>query len=304
VVIGRIEHRALGAAAGLALDRLLGEPPAAIHPVAAFGRLMGRVEARWYADDRSAGARYAAAGAAVGWTATCALPIPIAVSVTAAGRELRRAAGHVRDALDTDDLELARARVPALVGRDPTVLDASGLAAAVIESLAENSVDAVVAPAWWAVVGGSGAAGAYRAVNTMDAMVGNRSERYANFGQASAHLDDLVNLGPARLTALLVAGVRPRATRAIRRAVCEHAPAHPSPNAGVAEAAFAAALGCQLGGALHYDGRREDRPRLGWGPRPVPADIDRAMRLASHVELALVGLLVALAIGVRWARCR
>jgi adenosylcobinamide-phosphate synthase len=226
------------------------------------------------------------------------------VSATAAGRELRRAAGLVRDALGADDLALARARVPALVGRDPSQLDASGLAAAVIESLAENSVDAVVAPTWWAVVGGSGAAGAYRAVNTMDAMVGNRSARYANFGRASARLDDLMNLGPARLTALLVAGVRPHARRNIQRAVREHAPAHPSPNAGVAEAAFAAALGRQLGGPLEYDGRREDRPHLGWGPRPAPADIDRAVTLASHVELALVGVLLTVALGVRWARCR
>jgi adenosylcobinamide-phosphate synthase len=265
---------------------------------------MGRIETHVYADDPAAGAKYAAAGAAIGWAATGALPVPLAVAVAAAGRELRRAAALVRDALHGDDLELARERVPALVGRDPSRLDASGLSAAVIESLAENSVDAVVAPVWWAVIGGSGAVGAYRAVNTMDAMVGNRSARYVNFGRASARADDFMNLGPARLTALLVAGVRPRARGAILHAVREHAPAHPSPNAGVAEAAFAAALGRQLGGPLQYAGRREDRPHLGWGPRPVPADIDRAVTLAAHVELALVALLLAVALGARWARCR
>lgn len=300
-VVGR---RALGAAAGLLLDRALGEPPAEVHPVAAFGNLMARVEAGVYADDRAAGVRYTAVGAAVGWVATRALPVPVAVSMTAAGRELRRAARTVRDALNADDLALARARVPALVGRDPEPLDASGLAAAVIESLAENSVDAVVAPAWWAVVGGAGAVGAYRAVNTMDAMVGHRSARYADFGWASARFDDLLNLGPARLTAALVAVVRPLACREVRRAVREHAPAHPSPNAGVAEAAFAAALGRELGGPLEYDGRREHRPTLGWGPRPVPGDIDRAIALASQVEVALVGLLLAVALGARRARCR
>jgi adenosylcobinamide-phosphate synthase len=306
-VISRIEHRALGTAAGLALDRWLGEPPAAVHPVAAFGRLMGRIERRVYADDRPAGASYTGAGVMVGWTATCALPTALAVYVTAAGRELRHTAAHIRDALYDEDLELARRRVPALVGRDPTHLDASGLAAAVIESLAENTVDAVVAPAWWALMGGAGAAGAYRAVNTMDAMVGNRSARYQQFGWASARLDDLANLGPARLTALLVAGVRPRSRGAILRAVQQQAPAHPSPNAGVAEAAFAVALGRELGGPLEYEGRHEDRPRLGGGPRPDARDIDRAIALASHVELALIGLLLSIAMVTRalgWARRR
>lgn len=300
----RVERRMLGAAAGLVLDRLVGEPPDAIHPVAGFGRVMTEAERRWYEPDRRAGMRHAAAGAALGWVTTCAIPVPVVVYATAAGRELRDAAGRVRDALEAGDVALARERVPALVGRDPTHLDSSGLAAAVIESLAENSVDAVVAPVWWAVACGAGGAGAYRAVNTMDAMVGHRSDRYAEFGWASARLDDLVNLGPSRLTALLVVAVSPRACRAVRRAVAEQARSHPSPNAGVAEAAFAVALGRELGGPLRYGERLEDRPRLGWGPRPTTADIDRAIALASQVELALVALLLAGGLGLRWARRR
>src|SRR5207237_8243613 len=125
-----------------------------------------------------------------------------AVAISAAGRELRTTAARVRDALAAGDLETARALVPALVGRDPTALDASGLAAAVIESLAENTVDAVVAPALWAVAAGAPGALGYRAVNTMDAMVGHRSARYGRYGWASARLDDAANFVPRRAAAV------------------------------------------------------------------------------------------------------
>ncbi len=209
----------------------------------------------------------------------------------------------MRNALHEGDVDQARVLVPALVGRDPSALDASGLAAAVIESLAENTVDAVVAPALWAVAAGAPGALAYRAVNTMDAMVGHRSARYVRFGWASARLDDVANFLPARATALLVMLVRPGTVAAIREAVQTDARAHPSPNAGVAEAAFAAALGVQLGGPLRYGTRTECRPLLGRGPRPQPADIDRAIVLASQVELALVALLLGLGIARRaWKR--
>jgi len=300
----RMQQRALGAACGLLADRAFGEPPAALHPVAAFGRLMNAVERVGYAPSRAAGVRYTAVGVAVGLAAGGALPTAVVVAGAAAGRALRLAAVGVRDALVASDLERARALVPTLVGRDPSDLDASGLAAAVIESLAENTVDAVVAPVWWAVAAGPGAAGAYRALNTMDAMVGHRSERYAQFGWASARLDDLANLVPARLTALLIAAVRPRARTAIARALRGQAPAHPSPNAGVAEAAFAGALGVELGGPVRYGNRHEERPRLGTGPRPSVRDIDRALALASHVELALVGVLAVIGVArpPRWHR--
>src|SRR5690606_15478706 len=141
-----------------------------------------------------------------------------------------------------------REALPALVGRDPTHLDASEISAAVIESLAENTVDAVIAPAFWGLIAGAPGAWSYRAVNTMDAMVGHRSDRYLRFGWSSARLDDLANLVPARLTAALVMLCRPRQTRAVTTAVRRDGRKHPSPNAGVAEAAFAAALGVQLGG--------------------------------------------------------
>ena len=287
-----VSTRMVGAAVGLLADRALGEPPSEIHPVAAFGRLMTSLEAATYAPTRPAGARYAALGLGLGYGVGMLLPTAVVVELAAAGNALRGAAVEVRDALAASDLDRARALVPTLVGRDPSALDPSGLAAAVIESLAENTVDAVVAPVWWAVVGGSGAGSAYRAVNTMDAMVGHHSERYEDFGWASARLDDVANYVPARLTALLTACVRPGAAKQIAHAVRAHAPAHPSPNAGVAEAAFAAALAVELGGPLRYGTRAEDRPRLGVGPRPMVDDIDRAIALASHVELALVGILL------------
>jgi adenosylcobinamide-phosphate synthase len=160
--------------------------------------------------------------------------------------------------------------------------------------VAENTVDAIVAPALWgAAAGGPGALG-YRAVNTLDAMVGHHSARYERYGWASARLDDAAGWIPARATALLVAGVRPAAATAVWTAVRRDAPRHPSPNAGVAEAAFAAALGLRLGGTNVYDGRVEVRPPLGDGPPPETADIARAVRLSSDVAwlltVALAGL--------------
>jgi adenosylcobinamide-phosphate synthase len=285
----RLARNARLVALGLLLDRAMGEPPARAHPIAGFGTVMNEVERVVYRDDRAAGVAYTAIGVGVGAVSGAIARSPlIVVATVAAGNELRRAAARVRDQLQADDLAEARSLLPALVGRDPSALDASGIAAAVIESLAENSVDAVVAPAFWGVLGGAPGAAAYRAVNTMDAMVGHTSPHYRRFGWSAARLDDVANYVPARITALLVALVRPRRTQQVAHAVITQAGAHPSPNAGVAEAAFAGALGIELGGTVRYGERVEDRPRLGSGPRPTVADIDRAIALASHVELALV----------------
>ena len=289
----RVSDRSGAAAVGLLVDRVAGEPPAPVHPVAAFGRAMGWVERGLYRDSRHAGVAYTATGCALGVLAAATVPAAVVVAGAAAGRELRRTALGIGSALAAGEIERARTLVPALVGRDPSALDVSGLAAAVIESVAENTVDAVVAPVWWASVAGGTGAAVYRALNTMDAMVGHRSPRYERFGWASARLDDVANFVPARVTALLVALLRPGAARAVRRAVRDQAGAHPSPNAGVAEAAFAAVLGRELGGPLRYGDRHEDRPRLGWGPRPTPADIPRAVGLSSQIELALLGALAA-----------
>jgi adenosylcobinamide-phosphate synthase len=266
---------------------------------------MGYVESAVYDDTHAAGAVYALLGTAIGAvTGALARSTGFAVGVSVAGHELRRAAWSVRDALLIGDLAQARALLPALVGRDPSSLDESGVASAVVESLAENSVDAVVAPALWAFAAGAPGALAYRAVNTMDAMVGHRSDRYARFGTWSARADDAANYVPARVTAVLVGIARARHAPRVWQAVRDGAPLHPSPNAGVAEAAFAGALGVQLGGALRYGERVEHRPILGAGPRPQPKDISRAVRLADDVELLLAGAAGAVAVAnpPRWRR--
>ncbi|HUC36801.1 MAG TPA: adenosylcobinamide-phosphate synthase CbiB [Acidimicrobiales bacterium] len=287
---------ASAAAAGMLADLVLGEPPEQIHPVALFGRAMGLVERSAYRDSRVAGGLHCALGAGVGMACGLLTPTAVATFVAVGGRELERAARRVQGALESGDLEGARRLLPALVGRDPAGLDEKEVVRAVVESVAENTVDAVVAPALWAALAGAPGALGYRAVNTLDAMVGHRSERYGSYGWASARLDDLAGWVPARVTAGLVAMVRPRAAGAVRRAVRIQAPAHPSPNSGVAEAAFAAALGVRLGGQNRYGENVELRPNLGTGRAPERADIERSVALARDVGVALAVLLAAVGI--------
>ncbi len=294
--MNRLGKRCVAVAAGLVLDRLVGEPPADVHPVASFGRTMERVEEALWADRRLNGAVYALSGAVMGAIAgSAAGSTAVATWAVASGRELRRVASRIGELAGSGDLAEARAELPSLVGRDTSELDASGIAAAVIESLAENSVDAVIAPAFWAAVAGAPGAAAYRAINTMDAMVGRRDERYGNFGWAAARLDDVANYVPARIFAGLVAVLRADRAREILAAVRRDATAHPSPNAGVAEAAMAAAMGRELGGPLRYGTVTEDRPLLGDGPRPGPEDVPTAVRIADQAEWVAVTIL-----GLAW----
>jgi adenosylcobinamide-phosphate synthase len=296
-----IGSRAGAVAIGLLVDGVLGEPPASVHPVARFGQAMARADERWWADRRSAGVRHAALGvapaAALGLVADRAAgPFPALSGTTAlaaAGRSLFAACRDVADALEVGDVAAARALLPTLVGRDPDGLDEKDMARAVIESLAENLSDAVVASAFWGVCAGTPGVLAHRAANTLDAMVGHRSARYERFGWAAARLDDLLAWPAARLTALLVVLAAPERTGEIWHAVRHQAPAHPSPNAGVAEAAFAGALGLRLGGTSSYGGRSEIRPPLGTGRSPESTDIRRALDLARRVVIQLELLLLA-----------
>jgi len=291
--------RCRGAAVGLVLDRIVGEPPARVHPVVAFGRVMRRVEGALWSDSRWRGAAHAAIGSTLGVAAGSAFPTALATTVAVAGRQLADEARAVSAALAAGDLDAARGILPALVGRDVAELDEKDVARAAIESVAENTVDAVVAPALWAAVAGGRGALGYRAVNTLDAMVGHRRPRYGRYGWASARLDDVAGWVPARTTALLVAAVRPDAAPDVWRAVRRDARAHPSPNAGVAEAAFAAALGLRLGGENRYADRVELRPSLGDGRPPVASDVLAAVRLSGDVTWALAG---ALAVAGWWPR--
>jgi adenosylcobinamide-phosphate synthase len=288
-------RQAIAAGAALALDRALGEPPLPdrAHPVALFGAAMTALERRVYDDRRARGALLAAAGVGLAGAAGAVIGSPLVAGyVSTAGRGLHAAALGVAAALEGGDLPAARSLLPSLVGRDAAALDAPGIARAAVESVAENTTDAIVAPALWTAAAGPVGAFVHRAGDTLDSMVGYRDDRYRRFGLASARLDDALAWGPARATAALVALARPRQASAVARAVRRDAPRHPSPNAGVAEAAFAAALGLRLGGANRYGGIVDDRPFLGSGRAPEARDVTAAVALSRDVTWLLAALLV------------
>ena len=299
--------RALGLALGFAADRVLGDP-ARWHPVAGFGRVATALEQTTYADGRGPGAAHVAllvgGVLAVGTVAERGPRTLVTAAATWAvlgGRSLDREAAAVADLLATGRLDDARERLTHLVGRDTTRLDEAEVARATIESLAENTSDAVVAPLVCGALAGVPGLLGYRAANTLDAMIGHRNARYERFGWAAARLDDLLNLPGSRLTAALatlLGGDRTAARRAWRR----DAGQHPSPNAGPVEAAFAGALGVRLGGTTVYAGRVEQRPVLGDGRPPGQHDISRAIELAGRVGRAAA--VVAVVIALRPSRRR
>jgi adenosylcobinamide-phosphate synthase len=295
----------------VAADALAGDPQRG-HPVAVFGAAAAALQERLYADSRPRGAAYTAAcvlaaaapaAAAAGLTRRRPwLSLAAAAAATWAvtgARSLAGEAAGIGRALDGGDLAGARAALPRLCGRDPSGLGEKDIARAVVESVAENSSDAIVAPLLWGAVAGLPGLTGYRAVNTLDAMVGHRTPRLARFGWASARLDDVANWIPARLTALLTAACAPAvggSPAAAWRAAVRYGGQHPSPNSGWCEAAFAGALGVRLGGTNSYAGRAEHRPELGDGRAPEPADIARSIRLCRAVTAASTVTAVALAL--------
>ncbi len=277
-------------ARGVVLDLALGEPPDAVpHPVALFGSFMLGVERRLYRDSRAAGLVHATVGVAVGRPrrrAPPARPPPPPTWPSPDASSTAPPSTSPPPSTPATSTGPGPSSPPSPAATRPASTRPR-VARAVVESVAENTVDAVVAPALWAaVLGGAGALG-YRAVNTLDSMVGHRSDRYHRYGWASARLDDAANWLPARATAALVAAVRPHRAADVWRTVRRDAPAHPSPNAGVAEAAFAAALGLRLGGVNRYGDRVEHRAPLGRGRPPDRHDIHHAVRLSRDVSLAL-----------------
>ena len=214
------------------------------------------------------------------------------------GQSLRTEALAVLRLLHQGDLPAARQRLTHLVGRDTSTLEPDEIVRAVVESVAENTSDAVVAPLLAGAVFGVPGLLGYRAANTLDAMVGHHSARYERFGWASARLDDLLNLAPARCTGLLVGLFAPLVGGKpidAARAWARDAAAHPSPNAGVVESSFAGALGVTLGGRNVYQGRVEQRPGLGTGRAPAKADIVRSVKLADVVGWAALAAAILLA---------
>ena len=302
---------ALGLALGWAADAVIGDP-ARHHPVATFGRAAQRLETTMWEPSRVAG---------VAFVLTLVVPVAVAMAVAEAalrrdrrahlvlmgivmwtvlgGRSLGHEARRLGDAVERGDLAEARRIAPALMGRDPCQLDESELCRGAVESVAENTADAVVGPLLWAALAGPAGAVAYRAANTLDAMVGHRDDRYERFGWAAARLDDLLTWPAARLSAALsvllaplVCGDSRRGWQTLRR----YGARHPSPNAGRLEAAFAGVFGVQLGGTNRYGDRVENRPIIGEGPRAGVDTVRRSVRLSRLVGAAVLPLCALIAL--------
>lgn len=304
----RLEYQIVAA---MALDAVLGDPRWLPHPIRAIGALAARMEAltrTLIPSARAAGVLTAivvvgSAGAAVALLVRAAAAIHpaagdavsiVLIAFTLAARDLGVHALNVQRALERGDLPEARRNAALMVSRDTGALDEGETARAAVESVAENTVDGLTAPLLFAVLGGPVAAMMYKAVNTLDSMFGYRTERYLKFGWASARLDDVVNYFPARITAALVpvaaaiAGTRP--VRALRVLVRD-GNKHPSPNAGLTEAAMAGALGVRLGGVSSYFGVASTKPFLGDPLEPLAkGHVRRAVTLMAVTYLLAAGI--------------
>lgn len=301
----------------MAVDALLGWPSwlfARIgHPVTWLGRLIGVIDAGWNRDSDPPALRRAAgvAGAsvviaisvAVGWMLQVLLPTVwlqiVLVGVLSwplvALRSLHDHVAAVAAPLLAGDIAGAREAVSRIVGRDPTALDEAGIARAAIESLAENASDGIVAPVFWGAVFGLPGILGYKAINTLDSMIGHRSERHEAFGWAAARIDDVANFIPARLTGFLFVLLAPRRSEALS-CMTRDARRHRSPNAGWPEAAMAGALGVRLSGPRIYHGSTTDEPWLNEGARdPLARDIAEALTVYRRAILLLAGMLAILA---------
>jgi len=301
-------------AAAIVIDWCVGDPPRLPHPVVGIGKLIGLLERLLL---RGSGSRtvtrlkgavlaltVVAATALMMW-GLCLLAYRIHpwagfavnawfISTTIAVKGLKDAAMLVYEPLRQGDLAQARKMVGRIVGRDTDGLEEREVARAAVETVAENTVDAFVAPLFFALIGAAPLAMLYRAANTLDSMVGYKNEKYRDFGWASARLDDALNWIPARVTgallALTAACSRNASGRRAWRAIRAFAHLHPSPNSGIPEAAVAGALGVELGGTNRYGGVVSERARLGWSLRPLEADdIVRTVRLMYGVSCWLAG---------------
>lgn len=303
------------------LDLLVGDPHYPLHPVRLMGGLIARLEQLFRRRRNPSPAYLRGAGIAtvlltVGISAAAAagllalanaagrLPALLCsvflVYSCIAIRDLRVAAERVRRALLANDLPAARAQLALIVGRDTRTLGRRGVVRAAVETVAEGTCDGIIAPLCFAALGGPVLAIAYRAINTLDSLIGHKEEPYLHFGWCAARLDDAANYLPARLAALLLAGAtlfesRGRYCRSPRQALAtagRDAGRHASPNAGWPEAAVAGALGVQLGGTSYYDGQPHCQPALGEPFRPPEADdIARASRLMAGAALGFCALL-------------
>jgi adenosylcobinamide-phosphate synthase len=303
-----VRATALELLCGVALDLAVGDPRWLPHPVRGFGWLVARLERMWRASRlplRLAGVFFfvtAVGGAALAVTATMLyIPRPWIsiywIFALLAIRDLDVEAARVIASLRRNDLDNARRMLSFIVGRDTAALEPPEILRATIETIAENLCDGVIAPLFYLALGGPVAMACYKAINTLDSMVGYRSERYREFGWASARMDDLANWIPARLSALLIwiaAAVSGCDARRAMAITLRDARLQPSPNAGYPEAAVAGALGIRLGGLNFYQGIASRKPYLG--------DARQALDLAAYrkTRVLLYGsslLMVLLAVG-------
>lgn len=301
-------------AVAIGLDALLGWPDWLVarigHPVIWLGALIGALDARWNrASDSPSLRRVAGVAAALiviivaaglGWavqslmisTWSRIVVIGILAMPFIAARSLYEHVAAVAGPLLAGDVAAARAAVAMIVGRDPAKLDDAAVARAAIESLAENTSDGILAPVFWGALFGLPGIIGYKAINTLDSMIGHRTDRHKDFGWASARIDDVANLVPARLTGLLFAlmSAHPKDALACMLRDARH---HRSLNAGWPEAAMAGALGLRLCGPRFYHGELADEPWLNGGAGdPKPGDVMRALKLYVRAMICLGGLLV------------
>ncbi|MBS0565382.1 MAG: cobalamin biosynthesis protein CobD [Proteobacteria bacterium] len=302
--------------AALAIDAAVGWPAVVFamigHPVTWLGRLITRLE-KWLnlagtdEDDRRL-AGVAAALLVIVLSVIVALVVQWLLPETLGGllvsallawpllaaRSLFTHVAAVARPLASGDLTAARAEVAKIVGRDPARLDEAGVARAALESLAENASDGVIAPLFWGAIFGLPGIAAYKAINTLDSMIGHKTPRHLAFGWAAARIDDVANLIPARLTGLLFAATSPNAPAALACMVHD-AGKHRSPNAGWPEAALAASLGVRLSGPRVYDDHVADEPWInGEAPDPGPGDLERGLRHYRMMILAAAAILAVL----------
>jgi len=301
------------------LDLVLGDPLWLPHPVRCIGQAITIVEnvlrkmATSPRAELAAGAMLVAiivlpSGLFVHWairlSATLSVALAFVVSVliastTLAARGLADAARSVLTLLDAGDISGARKELALIVGRDTDQLSEDEIARAVVETVAENASDGVVAPLFYLALGGPALAMAYKAINTLDSMVGYRSDRYLLFGRTAAKLDDLANYVPARLTAFLIVLVTPFLSGSLWKAwstVYHDGRSHPSPNSGYPEAAMAGALGVRLGGPSSYGGRQSAKPIIGAAFHP-PGKKDIALSVRFMYCAALAAVILAVLTG-------
>ena len=268
--------------AGFGLDLALGDPKWLPHPVRAIGWLINRSEKLW---------RMSAVSLRLAGTLMCLVVVGLTTAVVwitlpwanvywiyslLALRSLDMESMVVIQSLRSGDLEKARSEVAMIVGRDTTHLDETEIVRAVVETVSENLSDGVIAPLLYLALFGPAGMAAYKAVNTLDSMVGYKTERYRELGWASARLDDLLNFVPSRLAAALVwfgAGLTGMKVSQSIAVTLRDGGSQPSPNSGWPEAAFAGALGVRLGGLNFYKGAPSRKPYLGGGGRPLDVSV-------------------------------